>query len=145
MDLIPEEKQVFINEFLGQPLIARVATADEEAQPHVVPVWYGWDGKSMWISSYSNTRKVTDLQENAKIAVSIDVSGDQGGTRAVIFEGKAELVREPRQFLEKQFEWIYARYLGEYGVKAEDPQRWIKDPHNLLIKLTPDVIYTWQW
>jgi len=145
MDQLPEEKQTFINDFLEKPLIARVATADRSGQPHVVPVWYGWDGKNLWISSFSNTRKVTDLMENLMIAVSIDISGVTGETKAVIFEGKAQLVREPSKFLKKQFQWIYSRYLGEDGVQAEEPQRWINDRHNLLIKLTPEVIHTWQW
>lgn len=145
MKAISPEKKAFIDEFLEQPLIARIATADATGQPHVVPVWYTWDGESLWISSFSNTRKINDLAENPKIAVSIDIAVPDGETKAVIFEGVAELVREPRDFLRHHFTWIYKRYLGEQGVLADSPQEWIEDPHNLLIKLTPDQIYTWHW
>ncbi len=145
MMTLSDEKRQFINSFLEEPLIARMATADASGQPHAVPVWYGWDGESIWISSYSNTRKIADLEENPKISVVIDVAGDAGGTKAVIFEGTVSLVREPRDLLRKQFVWIYTRYMGEEGVKAEDPQRWIEDPHNLLIKLTPATVTTWHW
>jgi general stress protein 26 len=63
---LPAEKRNFVNEFLEQPLIARIGTVDINNQPHVVPVWFGWDGESLWISSYSNTRKVHDLMANPK-------------------------------------------------------------------------------
>lgn len=145
MNNIPDEKAIFVNKILDEPLIARLATADLNGQPHVVPVWYAWDGKSIWVSSFSNTRKIKDLQNNPKLSIAIDTSDDDGKTSAVILEGKADLVVEPRDFLRKQFLWIYTRYLGEDGVKEKQPQEWIEDPHNLLVKLTPKNVYTWNW
>jgi general stress protein 26 len=142
---LPAEKRNFVNEFLEQPLIARIGTVDINNQPHVVPVWFGWDGESLWISSYSNTRKVHDLMANPKISVSIDVAILGGETKAVILEGSATLIREPREFLKKQFYWIYERYLRKEGVMQKSPQEWINDPHNLLIRLVPEKIITWNW
>ena len=145
MNNLPEDKQLVMNQVLSQPLIARLATADQNNQPHVVPVWFGWDGEFLWISSFSNTRKIRDLQQNPKVSVAIDVSGEDGKTKAVIMEGRVELVVEPRDFLRNQFAWIYTLYLGEDGVKAKDPQEWIEDTHNLLIKLSPEQVYVWNW
>lgn len=142
---ISKEKKEFIDTFLQEPLLARIATADRAGQPHVIPVWYGWDGESIWISSYSNTRKIKDLAENPKISIAIDVAGEKGDTRAVIFEGKATLVKGLPEFLRKQFLWIYTRYLGEEGVLEKSPQEWITDPHNLLIRLVPEKVFTWMW
>ncbi len=137
MNPLPKEKLKDINDFLQQPLIARMATADMNGQPHVVPVWFGWDGETLWISSYSNTRKVIELEKNPKISVVIDEAKDNGENKGVIFEGVVELIREPRSFLHDQFVWIYTRYLGSDGILAAEPQSWIEDPHNLLIKLIP--------
>ncbi len=145
MNKLPEDKLIIMNEMLSKPLIARLATADKNNQPHVVPVWFGWDGECLWISSFSNTRKVKDLLQNPKISVAIDVSAEDGITKAVILEGQADLVMEPRNFLRKQFQWIYTLYLGEEGVKAKDPQEWIEDSQNLLIKLSPKQVYVWNW
>ncbi len=145
MNNLSDEKINFINKLLDEPLIARMATADLNNQPHVVPVWYGWDGKSIWVSSFSNTRKINELHQNPRISIMIDTAEEAGETKAVILEGKAELVVEPRDFLRKHFLWIYQRYLGEEGVKEKQPQEWIEDSHNLLIKLTPEQVYTWDW
>lgn len=145
MKTIPEEKRKLIDAFLEKPLIARMATADRHARPHVVPVWYAWDGTTIWISSFASTRKVAELRENPYLSISIDVAEQNGATRAVILEGKSELITEPREFVASQSYWIYKRYLGDEGVLAKEPQSWIHDPENLLIKLTPEDIYTWEF
>ncbi len=145
MKTIPEEKRKLIDAFLEKPLIARMATADRHAHPHVVPVWYAWDGTSIWISSFASTRKVAELRQNPYLSISIDVAEQNGATRAVILEGKSELITEPREFVASQSHWIYKRYLGDEGVLAKEPQSWIHDPENLLIKLTPEDIYTWEF
>lgn len=40
MNEISDDKKVFIDSFLEGSHIARLATADREGKPHVVPVWY---------------------------------------------------------------------------------------------------------
>ena len=51
-----------IDDFLARPLLARMATTNPATlQPHVVPVWYGWDGTSLWIGTFRGTRKVKEL------------------------------------------------------------------------------------
>ncbi len=133
-----------IDAFLDQSLLARMATADPTThQPHVVPVWYGWDGESLWISTFRSTRKVRELIKNPLISVVIDVDHGEG-IRAVLLEGQAELFTEPRQKMEELTAWIYERYLGAEGVKAAEPQSWIKDPEALLIKLKPTRVKSWK-
>ena len=134
-----------IDEFLNRVLLARLATADPETgQPHVVPVWYGWDGQSLWISAFRSTRKVKELLKNPRCSVVIDVDSGPPGLRAVLMEGEVELVVSPQELLEAKTTWVYTRYLGPEGVLADDPQSWIKDPENLLIKLTPAFFKSWK-
>jgi len=126
-----------LDEFLNQVHLARIASVNPTTlQPHVVPVWYGWDGKSLWISSFRSTRKIHELRKNPKCSILIDEDGKDNNSW-VVLEGQAELITQPREFVEKQTTWVYIRYLGEQGVLAPDPQSWIVDPENLLIKLTP--------
>jgi len=137
-----------INAFLAHPLIARLATAVPSRsepnlfQPHNVPVWFYWDGKNVWISAFESTRKVKEIKLNPYIAVLIDVESAIDGASAVLFEGKCELIREP-EIVQDMSRIIYTRYMGEEGVKAPDPQSWIIDPENHIVKLTPSRIYSW--
>jgi nitroimidazol reductase NimA-like FMN-containing flavoprotein (pyridoxamine 5'-phosphate oxidase superfamily) len=133
-----------IDAALVTPNLARLATADPATgQPHVVAVWFGWDGESLWISSYSNTRKIKELKTNAKCSILIDTVGADGSTWGILMEGEAELVRGPKDWLREKITWVYVRYLGEDGVLAAAPQEWLADSHNLLIKLSPQKIMTW--
>ena len=133
-----------IDVFLDQAILARFATAAPETmQPHVVPVWFLWDGDAVWISSFASTRKVRELRRNPRCAIVIDTETSLGGVSAVLLEGKAELVTEPRDFVKEMATRIYTRYLGPEGVLTADPQSWIHDPDNLIIKLKPSKTHTW--
>lgn len=145
MNPIDPAKQAQIDSLLEKPLLARLATVNPLTfQPHVVPVWFGWDGESLWISAFRSTRKVRELMENRFCAIVIDEdAADHNTNWGVLFEGPAELVIEPPEVLREKTTWIYTRYLGPQGVLAPDPQSWIADPENLLIKLTPARTYAW--
>lgn len=137
-----------INDFLQHPLIARLATAvpsrdeSEYPQPHNVPVWFYWDGSCIWISAFQSTRKVKEVKRNPYIAVLIDVEQAIDGASAVLLEGKSEWITEP-VLVQEMSRLIYTRYMGEDGVKAAEPQSWIVDPENSIIKLRPGHIYSW--
>ena len=137
-----------LNAFLENPLLARLATAvpvrDEPGafQPHNVPVWYWWDGTSLWISAVQSTRKVKEVKRNAYIAVLVDVEKSIDGVTAVLMEGKSELLLDPAAVQETS-RIIYTRYMGEEGVKEAAPQSWMVDPDNSIIKLTPQKMYAW--
>ena len=38
-----------IDEFLAQPIIARIGTVKPDGSPHVAAMWQQWDGESMWL------------------------------------------------------------------------------------------------
>jgi hypothetical protein len=132
---------------LAQPLLARLATASpDNLQPHVVPVWFYWDGDSLWISAFSSTRKLKELQRNPRCAVVIDGGGppeEDSTAWGVLMEGEARLVTQPRDFVAEMSYRIYARYMGEEGAQAPEPQSWMHDPENTLIQLTPQLLRSW--
>ena len=132
-----------IQEFLSQPLLARLATASPDAQPHVVPVWFLWEDGFIWVSSYRSTRKITDLERNPKCAIVIDVEQAAGQMAAVTIEGNAELVNTPKAEIRTRIERVYAKYLGPEGVLEPDPQSWLDSEENLLIKITPKRLKAW--
>jgi nitroimidazol reductase NimA-like FMN-containing flavoprotein (pyridoxamine 5'-phosphate oxidase superfamily) len=98
---------------MDRPVIARMATCSIKThRPHVVPVWFLWDGESIWISSYRSTRKVVDLEGNPYCSIAVDTAESGVDFEAVILEGQAELVTAPQDFVENMTTRIYTRYLG---------------------------------
>jgi len=139
-----DDRTILIEAVLAEPVLARLATTNPKTmQPHVVPVWFAWDGKNVWISSFVSTRKIRELKHNPQGAVLIESKQEGGKLQAVLMEGPVELVSEPRQLVSEIAHKIYVRYLGTEGVLDEEPQSWLNDPENLLIKLTPKRIISW--
>ncbi len=137
-----------LDAFLSRPLIARLATAapskDDPSlfQPHNTPVWFLWDGTSVYISGFTSTRKIKEVRRNPYIAVLIDVADAIDGISAVLMEGCCEWIQKP-EFVAQMSLRIYTRYMGEDGAQAPEPQSWLTDPENSIVKLTPARIYTW--
>jgi nitroimidazol reductase NimA-like FMN-containing flavoprotein (pyridoxamine 5'-phosphate oxidase superfamily) len=145
----PEEieklNQPWVKEFLAEPHLARLGTANPKtAQPHVTPVWYDWDGEYVYISAFISTRKAKEVARNKRISVLIDIAVKDGPTRAVLFEGEAELLDDPAQ-VAPLAKCIYAKYVGPEGILAPDVSSWIDDPENRIIKLAPKDVYLWGW
>lgn len=132
----------WVQELLSEPLLARLGTANPTtAQPHVTPVWFAWDGESLYISAFISTRKAREVSENPRISVLIDTKEP---TRAVLLEGVAEVIVETVE-VERISEWIYARYVGEAEVKGDPYTGWARDPENRIIKLKPEKVFAWKW
>jgi nitroimidazol reductase NimA-like FMN-containing flavoprotein (pyridoxamine 5'-phosphate oxidase superfamily) len=137
-------RKALIESVLAESVLARLATTNPKTmQPHVVPVWFMWDGEFVWISSFVSTRKIRELKNNPRGAVLIESKQEGGKLQAVLLEGTVELVTEPRQLVSEIASRIYNRYLGPEGIKYPEPQSWLNDPENLLIKLTPKRIISW--
>ena len=136
-------RRTSVSDFLAGAHLARLATCNPNTrQPHVVPVWYDWDGNSVWISSFRSTRKVREIEQNPRLSLVIDIPQEDGQALGVLFEGTAELITDPVLRVERGTR-IYTRYLGPEGVLAPEPQSWLHDPEHLIIRLDPQRVYVW--
>lgn len=137
------DKQALIQSLLtGEPVLARLATANPRTlQPHVVPVWFLWDGASLWISAFSSTRKAKDILKNKNIAVLIEPK-EPGKLQAVLMEGPCELIEQPRELVAEMSLKIYERYVGKDRL-SDTERSWSTDPENRVIRLTPAKTYSW--
>lgn len=137
-----------LDAFLEHPNLARLSTAvpskDDPRyfQPHTTPVWFLWDGSSLYISAFTSTRKVKEVRRNPYIAVLVDLAEAADGVTAVLMEGKAAWITDPAT-VQEMSRAIYTHYMGPEGVLASNPQSWIVDPENSIIKLTPQKVFTW--
>lgn len=75
----------------GEPVIW-LATVRPDGRPHLVPVWFFWDGTSILIFSQPNQRKLRNIAHNPRVMLALDTA-DQGDD-VVTLEGLAELLPE---------------------------------------------------
>src|SRR3984957_12728279 len=71
------------DEFLTVERTCRVATAGRDGRPHVAPLWFVWDGKSLWLSSLVRSRRWTDLMRDPRVAVIVDAGVEYNELRGV--------------------------------------------------------------
>lgn len=125
-----------VNEFLAQPLVARVA-ANGPTGPTIRPVWFLYeDGVFWWLTGSSYSRLGELLTDDARIALVIDSCDlETGEVLAVTVSGQAEVsVLDPEIARRK-----LTKYLGP------DIERWderfrgaFDDPTTRLVFLRPE-------
>src|SRR5690349_10616941 len=104
-----------LDDFLSRPTLARLATSAPSKedpslrQPHITPVWFRWDGTSVYISAFTSTRKVKEARRNPFIAVLVDVEPVIDGVSVVLMEGRCEWIQEP-EFVQEMSRRIYTAY-----------------------------------
>ncbi|WP_420032513.1 pyridoxamine 5'-phosphate oxidase family protein [Streptomyces sp. cg28] len=135
----PDERDAF----LAEQRTCRVATVSADGTPHVSPLWFLWDGASLWLYSLARSRRWADLRADGRVAVVVDAGDDYGELRGVELSGRIEFVGEsPRtgepcpeldapeeQFAEKNFGLPTMVYDGRHA--------WAR--------LTPDKITSWDF
>ena len=76
-----------VDEFLAAERTCRVATAGPDGRPHVAPLWFVWDGKSLWLSSLVRSQRWTDLMRDPRVAVIVDAGVEYSELRGVELSG----------------------------------------------------------
>jgi PPOX class probable F420-dependent enzyme len=64
-----------------------------DGRPHLVYVWFLWDGKHILIFSQPTSQKIRNVQHNPHVILGLDETRE--GEDMVILEGKAEVLDDP--------------------------------------------------
>lgn len=76
--------------FLAEPNLARIGTLDPAGDPHVVPVWFAWDGTRFLVGADAADHKVDNVRRSSRAALEID--SDLRRKRGILVRGDATLV-----------------------------------------------------
>ncbi len=88
---LSQERDAHIDQRLRNDLMIWLGTVRPDGRPHLVPVWFVWDGKHILIFSIPDQRKVRNLRENPHVTLALDDT--KGGEDVIIIEGEAELLQ----------------------------------------------------
>jgi len=95
--------------FIESNELCRLATVDDKQQPHVVPVAYVFKDGKFYIASDYETKKVSNIRKNSKVALVID---RYKPNKAVLVWGEASLLERGKEYREvyevfyKKFAWV---------------------------------------
>lgn len=129
---LTKKRDAHIDERLRAELMMWLSTVRPDGRPHLVPVWFLWDGRTILIFSRPNQQKLRNLQHNSSVVVALDTA--EQGDDVVMIEGKAELLDDPKvsaalpAYAEK-----YKQRLALYGWTGEA----MAQDYSEAIRITP--------
>ncbi len=131
------EKDAHVAQRLGEDPIAWLGTVRPDGRPHLVPVWFFYDGESVLVYSEPDNQKVRNLRANPRVTLAIDDT--RGGGDVVMVEGEATLddapaTEAPPAYLEK-----YRNGIVQIGHTPES----LLATFSQAIRITPKRIIHW--
>lgn len=81
-----------LDAFLAEQRTCRVGTINAKGHPHVTPLWFAWDGDSLWLYSIVKSQRWTDVTRDPRIAVTVDAGEDYAELRGVEIIGRADVI-----------------------------------------------------
>jgi nitroimidazol reductase NimA-like FMN-containing flavoprotein (pyridoxamine 5'-phosphate oxidase superfamily) len=132
-----------LDEFLTTQRSCRVATLSADGAPHVSPLWFVWDGTSMWLYSVVRSKRWADLRSDPRIAVVVDTGEEYDELRGVELSGVAEFVGEVPRTGELCAELDVAETL--FARKNFGLEEMPHDGRHAWIRLTPEKIVSWDF
>ena len=143
-----------IDRFLQQKLVARLTSIRPDGYPHTTPLWYVWDGESLWCELGAGARPrqhIRNLRRNPKLCVAIDRDArpEHGGVfdaQGVVMRGTVELSTD-EALQEEVMRKVLRKYVGDEGeqyleVLLEDGE---PGKNRVIAKIKPARIFAWDF
>ena len=116
---------------LRSEVIIWLATVGADGRPHVVPVWYWWDGDTFLIYSVPG-QKVRDIEANPDVAMHLNAT--DGGDDVVRIDGLAKrLPRQPLAYRVPSYMRKYSKLVRGYGWTNE----WFSKTYHVAFRVRP--------
>ncbi|MFF6780764.1 pyridoxamine 5'-phosphate oxidase family protein [Streptomyces sp. NPDC012510] len=132
-----------LDAFLSAQRTCRVATVSSDGAPHVSPLWFVWDGTSLWLYSITRSKRWAALRRDPRCAVVVDAGEEYGELRGVELSGSVDFIGEAPRTGEPnnelaEVERLFAR--KNFGLD-EMPH----DGRHAWLRLTPGAITSWDF
>ena len=93
-----------------------VGTNGEDGVPHLVPVWYRWDGTTVHVWTLDSRIWVRNLRRDPRAGFSLQE--EPFPRRAVVVKGRAEVVSGDSRDIDEEIFRITRRYVAEAELDA---------------------------
>lgn len=121
-----------------------LSTTDERGYPHIVPIWYVWDGATFLIFSKPHARKVRAMRAQPRVALAIGEPRDDFDVQLI--EGHAEFtsMTTARALADPAIAREHARkYAGELFALGVDRDEFAST-YSAVIRVTPTRFLPWR-
>ena len=128
------------DEFLKTQKVLRLATIGSNKTPHIVPVWYMYSSKKIYIGTNTRTQKAKNVKKNNKVAFCVDV-GVNSPIYGVMGQGNANIILENNK-VKQIAKKILARYFKSMQDKSAIE---LLDDTDCIIEIIPEKLSVWSY
>ncbi len=129
------------DEFLKKQKILRLATLDNKGNPHIIPVWYLFNSKKLYIGTNSKTKKAKNVKNNSKVSFCVDTGINSPDIFGVMGQGNAKLIREKNEVV-KISQRILLRYFKTLNNKSAQE---LLEETDCIIEIRPKKYSVWEY
>jgi PPOX class probable F420-dependent enzyme len=136
---LTQPKDAHVNERLQNEKMIWFSTVRPNGKPHLVPVWFYWDGATILIFSQPRAEKVRDVRHNPNVMLALDTAKE--GDDVVLVEGEAVLL-DPASVNATHTDYAkkYESWIQRMGWDAEAMAKEYSQP----IRMTPTRFISWE-
>jgi len=127
--------------FLRKEKILHLATIDEKNDPHIVPVWYMYSSKKIYIGTNTRTQKAKNIKNYKKVSFCVDVGINAPKIFGVMGKGTAKLLRD-KSTVNRIAKRILLRYFKTLNGKSA---RELLDDTDCIIEILPKEFTKWKY
>jgi general stress protein 26 len=128
------------DEFLKTQKVLHLTTIGSNKTLHIVPVWYMYSLKKIYIGTNTRTQKAKNVKKNNRVAFCVDV-GVNPPIYGVMGQGNANIILENikvKQIAKK----ILARYFNSMQDKSAIE---LLDDTDCIIEIIPEKLSVWSY
>jgi PPOX class probable F420-dependent enzyme len=139
MDRVPaHDPAVRIDQLLRQEPVVWLSTVRANGHPHLVPIWFSWDGERLFVASKPSAVKVRNLRANPQVMLALGEAEDDFDVGLVEAIAELPAARTADLVTDAHFE-KYARPLADIGLSREEYVATYSQP----IVITPTRYLPW--
>ena len=127
-----------LDRFLAEQRTIRLATATQDGRPQVVPLWFVWLDRVVFMNSTLGNMSIRNLQRNPRATGSIDDGGPYEELRGALVEGTVEFTTDDPRLDQVKQAWS-EKYMNGGPVPYD---RW---KNRLWFRLLPERITSWDF
>jgi len=128
------------DEFLKTQKILHLTTIGSKNIPHIVPVWYLYSSKKIYIGTNTKTKKAQNIKKNNKVAFCVDV-GVNSPIFGVMGHGNANIILENNK-VKKIAKKILGRYFKSLQNKSAKE---LLENTDCIIEIIPEKFSVWSY
>ena len=127
-----------IHGFLEREPVVWLSTVRPDGGPHLVPIWFWWDGEAVLVFSKPDAQKVRNLRAHPSVMLAL---GDAAADFDVgLLRGRAELLDQPTgEVLPAAHLDKYAEKLASIGLSAQE----YATTYSQVIRIVPEAFLPW--